>query len=86
MTNAGLILNERAAQESSRPFRYFARISLREPLLLVPGDRFIVRRPSPALTLAGGRILDTHPPLRWNREKTVQRGCPGRRREPRLTS
>jgi selenocysteine-specific elongation factor len=51
----------------------FARISLREPLLLVPGDRFIVRRPSPALTLAGGVILDAHPPLRWNREKTVQR-------------
>jgi selenocysteine-specific elongation factor len=51
----------------------FARISLSEPLLLVPGDRFIVRRPSPALTLAGGRILDAHPPLRWNREKTLQR-------------
>jgi selenocysteine-specific elongation factor len=51
----------------------FARISLCEPLLLAPGDRFIVRRPSPALTLAGGRILDAHPPLRWNREKTLQR-------------
>lgn len=60
-----------AGMEPASPL--FARISLREPLLLVPGDRFIVRRPSPALTLAGGRILDAHPPLRWNRERTVQR-------------
>jgi selenocysteine-specific elongation factor len=29
----------------------------------VPGDRLIVRRPSPAATLAGGRVLDAYPRL-----------------------
>jgi selenocysteine-specific elongation factor len=40
----------------------FARIALREPSLLLPGDRFILRMFSPVVTIAGGVILDPTPP------------------------
>ena len=63
----------REAEAGGPSSALLARISLSEPLMLRPGDRFIIRRPSPALTLAGGRIIDSHPPLRWNREKTIER-------------
>jgi len=39
--------------------RAFARITLREPALLLPGDRFIVRKFSPVVTIGGGVVLDT---------------------------
>jgi selenocysteine-specific elongation factor len=32
-----------------------------EPLLLLPGDRFIARSFSPVVTIGGGRVLDPHP-------------------------
>jgi selenocysteine-specific elongation factor len=32
-----------------------------EPMLLVPGDRFIMRQFSPVITIGGGRVLDAHP-------------------------
>jgi len=38
--------------------RTYARIVLREPALLVPRDRFIIRRFSPVSTIGGGVILD----------------------------
>jgi selenocysteine-specific elongation factor len=38
--------------------RTYARIVLRERALLVPGDRFIVRRFSPVTTIGGGVVLD----------------------------
>lgn len=34
---------------------------LREPVAILRGDRFILRRPSPGATIGGGRILDPHP-------------------------
>jgi selenocysteine-specific elongation factor len=37
----------------------WARIVLREPALLLPGDRFIVRMFSPVVTIGGGVVLDT---------------------------
>jgi selenocysteine-specific elongation factor len=37
------------------------RLKLFDPLLLAPGDRFVLRRASPPLTIGGGRVLDTHP-------------------------
>ncbi len=40
----------------------FAQLLLEEPVAARPGDRFIVRRPSPAETLGGGRVLDTGRP------------------------
>jgi selenocysteine-specific elongation factor len=36
----------------------FARVVLREPALLLPGDRFIVRMFSPVITIGGGVVLD----------------------------
>ena len=38
-----------------------ARLRLSKPLLLTPGDRFVLRQPSPAITVGGGRVLDAHP-------------------------
>jgi len=39
----------------------FARIRLREPTLLLPGDRFITRQFSPVVTIGGGVVLDAAP-------------------------
>ncbi len=39
----------------------FARIRLPNPALLLPGDRFIIRRFSPVVTIGGGIILDASP-------------------------
>jgi selenocysteine-specific elongation factor len=39
----------------------FAELHLSEPLLLVPGDRFIVRQFSPVITIGGGVVLDAFP-------------------------
>jgi len=39
-----------------------AQITLRQPVLLFPGDRVILRRPSPVNTFAGGQVLDAHRP------------------------
>jgi selenocysteine-specific elongation factor len=35
-----------------------ARLKLDDPLLLLPGDRFIIRQFSPVITIGGGRVLD----------------------------
>jgi selenocysteine-specific elongation factor len=37
-------------------------LRLETPLAVAPGDRFVLRRPSPPATLAGGRVLDAMPP------------------------
>jgi len=42
----------------------YARLRLAEPLLLLPGDPFVLRRSSPSATVGGGRVLDPFPPLR----------------------
>jgi selenocysteine-specific elongation factor len=57
---------------------------LSEPLNLVKGDRFIVRLPSPSITLGGGTVVDAHPTHRHRRFKpevtarlaTLARGTP----------
>jgi len=48
-----------------------AQISLREPMLLFPGDRLVLRRPSPVNTFAGGRVLDAHL-RRWRRRDSAE--------------
>ena len=45
--------------DSEQPY---ARIMLAEPLLLLPGDRFILRRFSPVETIGGGWIVDPYLP------------------------
>lgn len=37
-------------------------LRLARPLLAFPGDRVVLRRPSPAMTLGGGQVLDPEPP------------------------
>ncbi len=62
------VLNGRNASSKT-----FARLWLAEPALALPGDRFVLRRPSPAKTVAGGTILDPFPRARLNRAKTLAR-------------
>ncbi len=47
----------------------WAQIELRDPVALRRGDRFILRRPSPSDTLAGGVILDPAPRRRHKRRR-----------------
>lgn len=41
-----------------------AHLRIAEPLLLVAGDRFIIRQFSPVITIGGGMVLDAFPPRR----------------------
>lgn len=45
----------------------FVQIVLSRPTVVAPGDRFILRWPSPSMTLGGGEILDAHPGRRHRR-------------------
>ena len=62
----------------------WVQFALREPLALVKGDRFIVRLPSPSITLGGGVVIDPQPGRRHRRFKpeviarleTLARGTP----------
>ncbi len=47
----------------------FARVSLPEAQLLLPGDRFILRQFSPVVTIGGGMVLDAAPI--FSREKAA---------------
>ncbi|MBX9602541.1 MAG: selenocysteine-specific translation elongation factor [Bryobacteraceae bacterium] len=51
----------------------FVRIRLREPALVLPGDRFVVRKFSPVITIGGGEVLDAAPPLRRKRAEAAAR-------------
>jgi selenocysteine-specific elongation factor len=77
-----------------------ASFKLDGPLLLLPGDRFIIRQFSPVITIGGGRVLDAaQPPRRTRVEerlaflRTVAKGSSeeallarvGRRREEGLS-
>jgi len=50
--------------------RAFARIVLRESALILPGDRFIIRKFSPVVTIGGGVVLDTGG-MRYRRKDDV---------------
>ena len=45
----------------------WAQIELASPIAVALGDRFIIRLPSPSITLGGGTIVDPHPPGRHRR-------------------
>ncbi|MGA9498514.1 MAG: selenocysteine-specific translation elongation factor, partial [Terriglobales bacterium] len=47
----------------------YAQLRFAEPMLLVPGDRFIVRQFSPVVTIGGGVVLDAAPATRKQRKK-----------------
>jgi len=45
----------------------FVQLRLKNPVLLLPGDRFIVRSYSPQITVGGGVVIDPAPPRRRRR-------------------
>ena len=49
-------------------------LRLAAPIAAGPGDRFVLRRPSPAAPLAGGRVLDPRPPTgaAWRRATAAE--------------
>lgn len=47
------------------------RLKLAEGIVLIPGDRFVLRQPAPAGTIGGGRILDAHPEPRQRKAATL---------------
>ena len=54
--------------------RAYVRLMLKEPLLALPGDRFIVRMFSPVVTIGGGTVVDIRiPPQRANRALSAKR-------------
>lgn len=48
-----------------------ARLKLAEPIVLVPGDRFVLRQPLPSGTIGGGCVLDTVPELRLRKSAAL---------------
>jgi selenocysteine-specific elongation factor len=42
-------------------------LALAAPVAVVRGDRYILRQPSPGMTLGGGRVLDPYPGRRYRR-------------------
>ncbi|MDH5507607.1 MAG: selenocysteine-specific translation elongation factor [Anaerolineae bacterium] len=42
-------------------------LELRDPVVAIRGDRYILRRPSPGETLGGGIVMDAHPKRRHKR-------------------
>jgi selenocysteine-specific elongation factor len=54
----------KGADAIARGSREYVRLVLKEPLLILPGDRFIVRMFSPVITIGGGTVLDISPPRR----------------------
>jgi len=61
----------------------FAQLRFREPLLVLPGDRFIIRQFSPVVTIGGGAVIDAAPPVKGVSAdqtvrflETVSRGTP----------
>jgi selenocysteine-specific elongation factor len=56
------------AVDGADPFE--AEIRFRTELVLLPGDRFVLRRPAPVDTFGGGEVLDVNPP-------DARRGSPG---------
>ncbi|MRR06138.1 MAG: selenocysteine-specific translation elongation factor [Deltaproteobacteria bacterium] len=47
----------------------FVQLRLKHPVLLLPGDLFILRSNSPQITVGGGQVLDPAPPRRRRRSE-----------------
>lgn len=47
-----------------------ARLRCSHPIVVVAGDRFVLRQPLPAGTIGGGRVLDANLPLKVRRAQT----------------
>lgn len=49
-----------------------AQVQLEEPVLALPGDRFILRQFSPVITIGGGVVLDAHAPRHKQRDASYK--------------
>jgi selenocysteine-specific elongation factor len=49
----------------------FAQLRLDEPVLVLPGDRFILRQFSPVVTIGGGTVLDARAPRHKRKDAAV---------------
>ncbi|MBV8818704.1 MAG: selenocysteine-specific translation elongation factor, partial [Acidobacteriaceae bacterium] len=58
-----------STQPLSPGSRSYVRLALKEPLQILPGDRFIVRMFSPVITIGGGTVLDISPPRRSSADR-----------------
>ena len=58
--------NQLAAGESA-----FAQLRLDKPVLVLPGDRFILRQFSPVVTIGGGSVLDARAPRHKRKDVAV---------------
>lgn len=68
---------ERLHPEPAAPGgRVRAILRLAQPLFAAPGDRVVLRQPSPPMTLAGGPVVDAHPPRLPRREAARLAGWP----------
>jgi selenocysteine-specific elongation factor len=62
----------------------WAQLRLAAPVALKAGDHFIIRQPSPSMTVGGGQVVNPHPRRRWRRFQpeviaqfeTLARGTP----------
>jgi len=59
---------------------HFAHLTLPEPNVLLPGDRFIIRQFSPVVTIGGGMVLDASPILNVKKARRRQRLNPAQSR------
>jgi len=50
----------------------FVQMKLDKPVLILPGDRFILRQLSPVATIGGGRVLDARPARRRRNDHGVK--------------
>jgi selenocysteine-specific elongation factor len=58
--------------ESAKPgSTRIVRINLAKPVILVPGDRFVLRQPAPVATIGGGHVLDAHPEPRQRKAEAL---------------
>ncbi len=53
----------------------FLQLMLQRPVVALRGDRFIIRRPSPAETIGGGQVVDPHPARRHRRFNSERLGA-----------
>ena len=61
-TIARVLLYDR--QELKAGESCFCQLRLKEPVVALAGDRFVIRRFSPVITIGGGTVLDSSPPKR----------------------
>ncbi|HEX4167728.1 MAG TPA: selenocysteine-specific translation elongation factor [Bryobacteraceae bacterium] len=63
----------RTLEGEYREGQSLVQLDLSEGALLLPGDHFVVRRPSPPQTIGGGTVTDAFPPKKLSRGKAAAR-------------